>query len=184
MHDYYYRGPEEEEVIIQAAGPFLSIRVSEEDDSAALAMLPAAEIDAIIAGLQVVKRKLASRKSVETHTLDYFLSDPTTKNAYVEAPGFESLYVRKGPRYLSSIKYEDVVDIANATATRPGQGALTALITRLHSQGRNLYMESVLNERLVPKLLRMGFTMLPDIDPPCLYLLATDTLKVDNEAAK
>jgi hypothetical protein len=114
------------------------------------------------------------------HTLDYFLADPHSRNAYVEEPGFDSLYVRKGRRYLGGIIYDRVVDLANMTARCPGRGAMTALITRLHAQGENVYVESILNERLVPKLLRMGFTLRPDAQPPCLYLLATDTLKVDN----
>lgn len=110
-------------------------------------------------------------------TLDKFLADPHSRNAYVKEPGFDSLYVRKGPRYLDGTTYPRVVDIANATATCPGRGAFTALVKRLHSQGEMLYMESVLTARLFAKLLRMGFTLRQGIEPPCLYLLPTDTLR-------
>jgi hypothetical protein len=114
-------------------------------------------------------------------TFDHFLEDPHSRNSYVEEPGFDSLYVRKGPRYLNGTMYNRVVDLASMMAFYPGRGAMTALITRLHVQGENVYVESIFNERLVPKLLRMGFTQRPDAQPPCLYLLTTDTLKVDNE---
>lgn len=73
MHDYYWRDAEENEVIIQAASGWVSIRVSEEDDTTALALLPVEEIDKIIAGLQVVKQKITSRKGGQGGDLQ----DPT-----------------------------------------------------------------------------------------------------------
>ena len=62
MHDYYYRGSNEDEVIIQAAGDRLSIRVTEDDgQETALIFLPVEEIDRIIAGLQEAKQKILTR---------------------------------------------------------------------------------------------------------------------------
>lgn len=113
---------------------------------------------------------------VELPTLDYFLADPHSRNAYVEEPGFDDLYVRKGRRYLAGETYDRVVDLANITATNPGMGALTTLITRLHAKGENLYVESILNDRLVNKLYRMGFIRREGVEPPCMYLLANDPL--------
>lgn len=63
MHDYYYRGPDEEqEVIIQAVRKdTFSIRVTEEGNETAMVNLPVEEIDRMIAGLQLAKRKLQGR---------------------------------------------------------------------------------------------------------------------------
>lgn len=60
-HDYYYiSSNEEDEVIIQAVGgQGLSIRVREDGNESSMVVIPAAEIDWIITGLQEAKRKLA-----------------------------------------------------------------------------------------------------------------------------
>jgi hypothetical protein len=67
MHDYYYRDENEGEVIIQASGILLSVRVSEEDEGAphasALVLLPVEEIDRMIAGLQAAKHKIIAYKT-------------------------------------------------------------------------------------------------------------------------
>jgi peptidoglycan/xylan/chitin deacetylase (PgdA/CDA1 family) len=113
-------------------------------------------------------------------TLDDFLTDPHSRNAWVRQEGFESLYVRKGPRYLNGTMYDRVIDLANMTALHPGSGTMSALITRLHTQGEHLYVESILNQRLIPKLLRMGFLPQSRELAPSLYLLATHALKGDS----
>ena len=60
MHQYYYRGSEEDELIIQVSDYHVSVRATEENDNAtALVILPLEEIDRMIAGLQAVKRKIA-----------------------------------------------------------------------------------------------------------------------------
>ena len=70
MHDYYYRGAEDDKVIIQTTGslelPF-SIRVSETVDAdfpedTAMVMLPEEELDRMIAGSQEIKKKIAQRR--------------------------------------------------------------------------------------------------------------------------
>lgn len=60
MHDYYYRDENEAgEVVIQAANTELSVRVTEVDgQTTALINLPVEEIDRMIEGLQVAKRKM------------------------------------------------------------------------------------------------------------------------------
>jgi hypothetical protein len=57
---HYQSANEEDEVIIQAAGDKLSIRVSEDDHNTAMVYLPVEEIDRMIAGLQSAKAKIAT----------------------------------------------------------------------------------------------------------------------------
>jgi hypothetical protein len=64
MHDYYYRGPsEEEEVIIQVVDDKdpLSIRVTDDAGETVCVTLPLEEIDRMIAGLQAAKKKIVQR---------------------------------------------------------------------------------------------------------------------------
>ncbi len=66
MHDYYYRGPsEEEEVIIQAVDDKdpLSIRVTDETGETVCVTLPEEEIDRLIVGLQAAKQKIKTAKA-------------------------------------------------------------------------------------------------------------------------
>jgi hypothetical protein len=90
----------------------------------------------------------------------------------VKSAGFTHLFVRKGPRYLNHIKYDNVIDIANIRADTPGKGTFSELSDELHLRGYNLYIQSVLNERFATKLLRMGYTQVADREPPSFYLLA------------
>lgn len=184
MHDYYYRGPEEEEIIVQVIdySKPLSIRVSEGEGETAVINLPAEEIDTLIAGLQQIKSKLRQVRAAKIGasvgsitTLDHFLTT-RSRNAWVSETGFDTLYVRKGQRYLNGILYDRVIDIASAEATTPGQGALTALIARLHERGEHIYVENIMNPRLVSRLQRMGFTIHGEVQPPSMYLLTADPL--------
>lgn len=106
-------------------------------------------------------------------TLNQFISDRLSSSAYVKSAGFTHLFVRKGPRYLNHIKYDNVIDIANIRADTPGKGTFSELSDELHQRGFYLYVESVLNERFCGKLLRMGYTQVADRDPPSFYLFAT-----------
>jgi len=102
---------------------------------------------------------------------DFLKQHPVRGNAYVKEKGFRSLYVRVGPRYLAGVLHPKVLDIASAEVIKKGRGTFTALITRLHAQGYTLYAECVHNERLVPKLLSLGFTQLPGDGAPSFYLI-------------
>lgn len=94
-------------------------------------------------------------------------------NAYVKCVGFSHMYVRIGRRDINGVKYNGVIDIANVQAISPGKGTFSELSDELHVRGFNVYVESVLNDRFCGKLLRMGYTQVPDREPPSFYLLAT-----------
>lgn len=104
-------------------------------------------------------------------TLDNFIKTQS-RNAYVRSAGFESLYVRFGQRYINGIIHPCVLDIANVTAKKPGNGAFSRLVKDLHNRGITLYVESVMTNRFATKLSRMGFTKEPNREPPSFYLLA------------
>lgn len=89
-------------------------------------------------------------------------------NAWVREPGFESLYVRFGQRYIGNVKLDAVLDIANATTIKKGKGTFTNLIHRLRKEYPDvtLYVECVINQFLQDKLLRLGFTKIPNGHPP------------------
>lgn len=99
---------------------------------------------------------------IKLPTLDDFLASNMVnligQRSYVDEPGFDSLYVRVTKHYLDG-KWLATIDIANVTATEPGKGAFTRLLQRLRSRypHMTLFVESVQNERLMHKLLRMGF---------------------------
>ena len=105
--------------------------------------------------------------------LDAFITQGLTKfwptNSYVEEPGFDSLYVRISRRYIED-KMQTTIDLANMTASKPGNGAFTRLVERLRNQyGLIIYVECVLNPRLEGKLVRMGFAQ-QQRDPSSYYL--------------
>jgi hypothetical protein len=64
MHDYYYRDDQETaEVIIQAVGKSLSVRVYD-DEQNALVYLPIEEIDSLIEGLKKAKQKIITYQTL------------------------------------------------------------------------------------------------------------------------
>jgi hypothetical protein len=97
-------------------------------------------------------------------------------NAWVRERGFSSLYVRVGARFLDGKLYRRVVDIANVTVPTRSRGKrrLTTLIKHLHDSRENIYVESVMESRLGPKLLGLGFTQHGDMQS--YYLLVEDQL--------
>lgn len=89
--------------------------------------------------------------------LDEFITNAKSgwpKNQYVEFEGFDSIYVRFGRRYIGNVDVDNVLDIANLTASHPGSGAFTRMIRHLESRWPELtiYVECVLNERFANHL--------------------------------
>jgi len=86
---------------------------------------------------------------------------------HIQQPGFSSLYVRFGPRYIDRKPWNPVFTIASASATEPGRGSFKALIHQLRTDypDLTLYLENVLNQQLVPGLARLGFVLAPDQHP-------------------
>jgi hypothetical protein len=108
--------------------------------------------------------------------LDDFISQAREKwphNAWVIEPGFAELYIRVSWRPFEN-KMVQVIDLANITASKPGNGAFTKLVAKLRKTYPELgiYVESVLNSRFDAKLLKMGFVERQN-SPHNYYLLPT-----------
>ena len=118
-------------------------------------------------------------------TLDEFLTKRRFSNAYVREPGFRHLYVRISRRYFNGVLHEGVLDLANIEARKPGAGAFTRLVERLHTRGLTLYVECVLQDRFAQKLLRMGFKR--ENMGNCFYMFADkerETMKKSKKSGK
>ncbi len=77
---------------------------------------------------------------------------------WVKFEGFNSLYVRHG-KYLVYGEFEKTIQLANITATNPGNGAFKNLVDYLQKNfDESIIVESVLSEQFATGLLRMGFT--------------------------
>lgn len=115
-------------------------------------------------------------------TLEEFLARSATTGiraaSYVKYPGFRSLYVRYGPRYLADHStWYYMVDLANMTARAPGKGAFSSMTTWLSGQYPTLgiFVENVLTERFAEALEhRRGFTK-DQTNLGCYYLLTAST---------
>jgi hypothetical protein len=95
-------------------------------------------------------------------TLDEFLIS-SLKNSYVDYPGFDSLYLRRGDIGVHGeklLRCGPTVHVANMTATTPFDGAFTRLVEDLASRGFAVYVECVLDMEFAEALLRMGFTQI------------------------
>lgn len=94
-------------------------------------------------------------------TLDEFLTWAHPQNSYVDHPGFDDLYVRSNKVYVrfdgGGWFCEPVLQIANVTATEPGNGEFTRLVDHIIGLGRAIYVENVHNPRFRRKLTEMGF---------------------------
>jgi|MudIll2142460700_1097286.scaffolds.fasta_scaffold01358_4 GNAT superfamily N-acetyltransferase len=119
-------------------------------------------------------------------TLDQFIADHAQKlrgfprSSYVRERGIQQLYVRLGPRYIKGEKRPVVLDIANVIVAERyrGKGRFTALLARLRRDYFDIpiYLESVLNPRLVQHLRRIGCEELPGTEPPCFVLITQRAL--------
>lgn len=94
-------------------------------------------------------------------TLDEFIAlpDPIVSiGQWIEVEGFDSLYVRKGHRYINGQRYSNVFDLANINAEKPRHGAFTRLLARLEQIWDGpLWVENVLDEGFGESLVRRGF---------------------------
>ena len=107
-------------------------------------------------------------------TLDAFIQSRLDgklfpRNAYVTEPGFSSLYVRLSERYIDGRVQHPVLDLANLSAKKPGNGSFKKLIARLRTDRPELglFVECVQTERFAQGLLKMGFR---DVGLQCYWM--------------
>lgn len=120
---------------------------------------------------------------MKAQTLSDFLSaelpryeDSTARwrpvRAYLKEPGFAVLYVRISMRLVEGVKFLPVFDIANVEAKKKSKGTFTRLVKRVRKQypALPIFVESVLTDRFVKKLERMGFENIGPEFAPSLFL--------------
>jgi hypothetical protein len=86
------------------------------------------------------------------------------------------VYVRRSKRYIDKEMVE-CLDLAtvNVDDRHRGKGHLTKFLPRFEQEAMRLkrvvYLENILEPRLVPFFLRMGYKFVPNIDPiiPSMY---------------
>lgn len=95
---------------------------------------------------------------IETHIS---LEDVIAKDlaAHVNYPGFSTLYLRHGSRYIGERRYHNILDIATVEAIDKGKGTFTSFIQELRRTypDMGIYVECVINSRLGELLQRLGF---------------------------
>jgi hypothetical protein len=113
--------------------------------------------------------------------LDEFLAG-TERNAWIEEPHMK-VYVRKSNRFLSaktihnSTPVTPCLDIASVEVDedKRGGGVLTLFIKRFEREAKRLnrgvFVESILEPRLIPFLTKNGYAFLPHtcMDAPSMY---------------
>jgi hypothetical protein len=79
--------------------------------------------------------------------------------AYLKEPGFALLYVRISMRIIKGVRFLPVLDIANVEALEKSKGTFTNLVKSVRAKYPSLpiLVESVISERFVKRLERMGF---------------------------
>lgn len=101
------------------------------------------------------------------------LNDFRMARSYVIYPGFEQLYVRRTRRAFGSQLREPVLDIANVTARKKGEGTFTRFFHHIRKNYPQftIYVEAVVNDRFALKLRKLGFVQLGNDLAPSFYML-------------
>lgn len=103
----------------------------------------------------------------------FILSSAST--AWVKCGSF-NIFMRKGSYHCIGDEVVECFDLANIE-NKPkqcGKGQFKELLPRLVELARDhgykvFYIESVINDRLLPLFEQMGFTPIPRSVPPCFY---------------
>ena len=111
---------------------------------------------------------------VEESELERVMRQPKTNEWIVYGPF--SLYIRVGQRYIEGQRLR-VVDLANfeiSDERERGKGHFSALLNDVNALGKKygyagIYVESILNDDLVPILKRKGFRIVNNDMIPSMY---------------
>lgn len=92
-------------------------------------------------------------------TLDVFLTSSYPRNSYVNFPGMDSLYVRKGGYLINDKIVQSTIQIASVESSHPGDGAFRKLIDYLRFQYSDMVIvvECVHSDLLAEILVHFGF---------------------------
>lgn len=109
--------------------------------------------------------------------LDQFLSEERLNNSWIREKHID-VYVRRSKRFIGNQSYS-MLDVGSVEVDENfrGLGIFTAFLVRYEKEAKKLkrgvYIESILNPRLLKHLLSKGYTLVPVIDPisPSIYKL-------------
>ena len=108
-------------------------------------------------------------------TLDEFLDNPLLRNEWIAEKNIR-VYIRRSVRYINE-KMTPALDVGSVEVDegKRGQKVFTEFLRSFEAAakcaGRIVYVESILEPRLVPFLARMGYKFVPDTAPiaPSMY---------------
>lgn len=83
------------------------------------------------------------------------------RNIYIEDCDL-SIYIRRGNKYVHNADFE----LANIVSYYPSQGNLIRFLD-LYEQKYTFFVESILEEKLIPFLEKRGYILVPNTNPPC-----------------
>lgn len=90
------------------------------------------------------------------------------------------VYIRKGQRRLpTTTGFQVTLDVANIQTKWHGKGIFTTWLTAAEEEAKKLgfdavFVESILEERLIPFLERRGYKDMPGSIPPSMYLMVNN----------
>lgn len=99
---------------------------------------------------------------------DFLNSNKWHNNAYIEHDEFPVFYVKKGARYIEGIMYDNIFVLSRIESKNKGSGTLRRFFNDFWNKyDIPIMLESVLNDRLIESLPKMGFKYIKDSCPPC-----------------
>ena len=111
--------------------------------------------------------------------LSQFLSSKWPNNAWIKEKNIE-VYVRKSVRVLGQNVYPCLeIGNVNVNENHKGKGVFTAFLKRFEKEAEKLhryvYVENLLEPRLINFLLKNGYKLVPGANTlaPCVYKLFT-----------
>lgn len=106
-------------------------------------------------------------------TFDTFIASPKIRNTWIYERDIE-VYVRRSNRVIDG-NLVSCLDIASVEVreNRRGQGLFKAFLHRFEVEAakmnRRVFVESILEPRLLQFLLKQNYILIPNSIPPCVY---------------
>ena len=104
---------------------------------------------------------------------DTFIASPKIRNVWIRERDID-VYVRRSKRLIDG-NLVSCIDIASVEVNerRRGQGIFKAFLNRVEkaaaSMNREVFVESILEPRLLYFLLKRDYTLVPNSIPPCVH---------------
>lgn len=106
-------------------------------------------------------------------TFDTFIASPKIRNTWIRERDI-NVYVRRSNRIIDG-NLVSCLDIASVEVNekRRGQGMFKSFLNRVEkaaaSMDREVFVESILEPRLLQFLLKRDYTLVPNSIPPCVH---------------